>query len=179
MGDEALGVVSSRCYAATIDNPSNKRFVARINRDSSRTGLYSIGAYGAALMLEEAVKAVKGKVEDKAAFMARCATSAFFRSARNVSLDALGNRCGRLHPQGRAANGKLVNAIVKTIPRSRSSGPTTAGVLANPVYSREPTRRPRTSRSSGPARAMSFWMIQSLNSLALGACCSRSPPASR
>jgi len=52
MGDEAVGVVSSGWYAATIDNPNNKRFVAGVNRDYKQDpGYYSIGAYGAALML--------------------------------------------------------------------------------------------------------------------------------
>src|SRR3954447_19818114 len=68
MGDEALNVVSSGWYAASVDNANNKHFVEAMRREYKEDpGYYSIGAYGAGLMLEQAVKAVKGKVEDKEA----------------------------------------------------------------------------------------------------------------
>src|SRR4051812_30336145 len=58
MGDEALGIVSSGWYSAGIQNANNKRFVAAMQREYQEDpGYYSIGAYGAALMLEQAVKA--------------------------------------------------------------------------------------------------------------------------
>jgi branched-chain amino acid transport system substrate-binding protein len=141
MGDEALGVVSSGWYAATIDNPNNKRFAAAINRDYKQDpGYYSIGAYGAALMLEEAVKAVKGKVEDKQAFMAALRSVHVANDPRgNISLDALGNPVMDVYIRKvERQNGKLVNAIVKTYPAvSQFWTYNRKDFLANPVYSRD------------------------------------------
>ncbi|MEO7335844.1 MAG: ABC transporter substrate-binding protein [Caldimonas sp.] len=141
MGDEALGVVSSGWYAATIDNPNNKRFVAGINRDYKQDpGYYSIGAYGAALMLEEAVKAVKGKVEDKAAFMAALRNVHVPADPRgNVVLDALGNPVMDVYIRKvERRDGKLVNAVVKTYPAvSQFWTYPRKDFLASPVYSRD------------------------------------------
>ena len=141
MGDEALGVVSSGWYAATIDNPANKRFVAGINRDFKQDpGYYSIGAYGAALMLEEAIKAVKGRVEDKAAFMAALRNVRLANDPRgNVTLDALGNPVMDVYIRKvEKQNGKLVNTVIKTYPSVSQFWTYNRGsFLANPVYSRD------------------------------------------
>jgi len=141
MGDEALGVVSSGWYTAAIDNPNNKRFVAEINRDYKQDpGYYSIGAYGAALMLEEAVKAVKGKVEDKPAFMAALRKVQVPADPRgNITLDALGNPVMDVYIRKvERKDGKLVNSVVKTYPAVSQFW--TYGrkeFLASPVYSRD------------------------------------------
>jgi len=141
MGDEALGVISSGWYAATIDNSNNKRFAAGINRDYKQDpGYYSIGAYGAALMLEEAVKAVKGKVEDKAAFMAALRSVRVANDPRgDISLDALGNPVMDVYIRKvEKRDGKLVNAIIKTYPAvSQFWTYNRKDFLANPVYSRD------------------------------------------
>jgi len=70
MGDEALGVYSASWYTVDRDTPDNKRFVEAIQREYKVTpGFYTAGTYTAGLWLEEAVKAVKGHFEDKAAFV--------------------------------------------------------------------------------------------------------------
>jgi len=141
MGDEAVGVVSSGWYAATIDNPNNKRFVAGVNRDYKQDpGYYSIGAYGAALMLEEALKAVKGRIEDKAAFMAALRKVRVPNDPRGaISLDALGNPVMDVYIRKvERKEGRLVNSIVKVYPgvtQFWTYG--TKEFLANPVYSRD------------------------------------------
>jgi branched-chain amino acid transport system substrate-binding protein len=141
MGDEALGVVSSGWYTAAIDNPANQRFVADINREYKQDpGYYSIGAYGAALMLEEAVKAVKGKVEDKAAFMAALRNVQVPGDPRGkISLDALGNPVMDIYVRRvERKDGKLVNSVVKVYPAVTQFW--TYGrkeFLASPVYSRD------------------------------------------
>ena len=49
MGDEAIGVVSGGWYAAGIDTPENKRFVAAVNKEyGADPGYYTLGAYSAA-----------------------------------------------------------------------------------------------------------------------------------
>lgn len=141
MGDEALGVISSGWYTAAIDNPVNKKFVADINRDYKQDpGYYSIGAYGAALMLEEAVKAVKGKVEDKAAFIAALRNVQVAGDPRGkLTLDALGNPVMDVQIRKvERKDGKLVNSVVKVYPGVTQFW--TYGrkeFLASPVYSRD------------------------------------------
>jgi branched-chain amino acid transport system substrate-binding protein len=141
MGDEALGVVSAGWYTSAIDNPNNKRFVSEINRDYKQNpGYYSIGAYGAALMLEEAVKAVKGKIEDKAAFMAALRKVQVPNDPRGpIKLDALGNPVMDVYIRKvERKDGRLVNSVVKTYPAvSQFWTYGTKEFLANPVYSRD------------------------------------------
>jgi branched-chain amino acid transport system substrate-binding protein len=141
MGDEALGVVSSGWYSAAIDNPSNRRFVAGINRDYKQDpGYYSIGAYGSALMLEEALKAVKGRIEDKPAFMAALRKVQVPTDPRgNLTLDALGNPVMDVYIRKvERKDGRLVNAIVKVYPAvSQFWTYNTLDFLANPVYARD------------------------------------------
>lgn len=141
MGDEALGVVSSGWYTATTDNPANKKFVAAMNRDYKQDpGYYSMGAYGAALMLEQALKDVNGKVEDKQAFMAALRKVRPANEPRgNFSLDALGNPIMDITIRKvERENGKLVNKVVKTYPAvSQFWTYPTKDFLAGPVYTRD------------------------------------------
>src|SRR5882762_2015881 len=70
MGDESLGVYSASWYTVDRDAPDNKRFVESIQREYKVTpGFYTAGTYTAGLWLEEAMKRVKGKFEDKPAFI--------------------------------------------------------------------------------------------------------------
>lgn len=141
MGDEALGVISAGWYAASIDNADNKRFVQSINRDYQQDpGYYSMGAYGAALMLEQALKEVKGKIEDKPAFMAALRNVQLSNDPRGkISLDALGNPVMDIHVRKvERKNGKLSNTVVKTYPAvSQFWTYSRKDFLANPVYTRD------------------------------------------
>jgi branched-chain amino acid transport system substrate-binding protein len=70
MGEEAVGVYSASWYSAGIDTPDNKRFVQAIQAEYKVTpGFYTAGTYTAGLFLEEALKAVKGRFEDKPGFL--------------------------------------------------------------------------------------------------------------
>lgn len=141
MGDEALGVISSGWYAAGINNADNKRFVQSINRDYQQDpGFYSMGAYGAALMLEQALKDVKGKIEDKPAFMAALRNVQITNDPRGkISLDALGNPVMDIYVRKvERKGGKLSNTVVKTYPAvSQFWTYNKKDFLANPVYSRD------------------------------------------
>lgn len=141
MGDEALGVVSAGWYAATIDNPDNQRFVQGMNREyKDDPGYYSMGAYGAALMLEQALKSVNGNIEDKTAFMAALRNVQLSNDPRgSFKLDALGNPVMNVYVRKvERKNGKLVNTIIKTYPAvSQFWNYDTKEFLANPVYSRD------------------------------------------
>jgi branched-chain amino acid transport system substrate-binding protein len=141
MGDEALGVVSAGWYTATLNNPNNKKFAAEMNRDYKHDpGYYSVGAYGAALMLEQALKDVKGKIEDKPAFMAALRKVQLTNDPRGkLTLDALGQPVMDIYIRKVAkVNGKLVNSVVKTYPAvSQFWTYKQSDFLAAPVYSRD------------------------------------------
>jgi branched-chain amino acid transport system substrate-binding protein len=140
MGDEAIGVVSSGWYTATTDNPANKKFVAAMNKAYGQDpGYYSMGAYGAALMLEQALNDVNGKIEDKQAFMAALRKVNLANEPRgNFSLDALGNPIMDITIRKvERENGKLVNKIIKTYPAVSQFWTYPAkDFLAAPVYTR-------------------------------------------
>ena len=141
MGDEALGVISSGWYTASIDNADNKHFVQSMNRDYQQDpGYYSMGAYGAALMLEQTLKDVKGKIEDKAAFMAALRNVHLTNDPRGkLSLDALGNPVMDIYIRKvERKNGKLSNTVIKTYPAvTQFWNYSKKDFLANPVYARD------------------------------------------
>jgi branched-chain amino acid transport system substrate-binding protein len=141
MGDEAVGVMSNGWYTATIDNPNNKRFVQAMNRETKDDpGYYSIGAYAAGLMMEQALKAIGGKVEDKSAFMAALRNVEVPNDPRGpIKLDALGNPVMDAYIRKvERKNGKLVNSIIKTYPGVTQFWTyEKKDFLSNPVYSRD------------------------------------------
>jgi branched-chain amino acid transport system substrate-binding protein len=141
MGDEAVGVVSSGWYSAGIQNASNKRFVDAMQREYQEDpGYYSMGAYGAALMLEEALKKIGGKFEDRDALMAALRKVEPAGDPRGaIRLDALGNPVMDVYIRKvERKGGKLVNTVVKTYPSvSQFWKYEQKDFLANPVYSRD------------------------------------------
>ena len=141
MGDEAIGVVSGGWYAAGIDTPENKRFVDAVNREFGvDPGYYTLGAYSAGALVEAAARAVKGKVEDKEAFMKALRNPGTVRDPRGEwHLDEYGNPVMPIYMRKvERRGGKLVNAVVKTYPNvSQFWSYDPKQFLVNPVYSRE------------------------------------------
>jgi branched-chain amino acid transport system substrate-binding protein len=141
MGDEALGVISTGWYTAALPNAENRKFVAEMNKDYQQDpGYYSVGAYGAALMLEQALKDVKGRIEDKPAFMAALRKVQLANDPRGkLTLDALGNPIMDVHVRKvQRVNGKLVNTVIKTYPQvSQFWTYKQSEFLAAPVYTRD------------------------------------------
>ena len=93
-GDAAVGGYNRQPYQYTLDTPRNKKFVqafrAKFNRDP---GAPSVFTYSALLALDQAAKAVGGKVEDSARLI---------ETLRKMDLDA---------PQGRIRFDKLQNVV--------------------------------------------------------------------
>jgi branched-chain amino acid transport system substrate-binding protein len=141
MGDEALGVVTGGWYAAGIDSPENRRFVAAVNKEyGADPGYYTVGAYSAGLLVEIAVKAVGGKVENKEAFMKALRNPGVVNDPRgDWKLDEYGNPVQTLYVRKvERKGGKLVNAVVKTYPNMGQFWTyDPKQFLASPVYSRD------------------------------------------
>jgi len=141
MGDEALGVYSAGWYAATIDTPENRKFVEAIRTTYKvEPGFYTAGTYVAAMVLEAALDAVKGKIEDKEPFRA---------ALRQVKLTGTPIGPIRMDDYGmpilsiyvrkvERKDGRLVNAILETKPEiSQFWTYDPKPFLAEPVYSRD------------------------------------------
>ncbi len=141
MGDEALGVISGSFYAAGLDTPESKRFVAAANKEfGADPGYYTLGTYSAGVLLEMAVKAVNGKVEDKEAFMKALRNPGPVNDPRGTwQVDGYGNPVENIYIRKvERRNGKLVNVVLKTYPNvSQFWTYNPKEFLAAPVYSRD------------------------------------------
>jgi branched-chain amino acid transport system substrate-binding protein len=68
--DAALGIESYARYCFSYDSPENKRFIAEYRkRYNADAGSLSEGGYVSAKFILKALEAVKGKIEDKDAFL--------------------------------------------------------------------------------------------------------------
>src|SRR6266581_1782226 len=71
MGDEALNIVTACWYSAELDNKANDVFAPAFRKEFKYDpGFYAASTYVNGAVLEAALKAVDGKIEDKPAFMA-------------------------------------------------------------------------------------------------------------
>jgi branched-chain amino acid transport system substrate-binding protein len=66
IGDAAVGAYGTAFWTPDLDNPVSRRFVADFEKKYGYTpALYAAQSYDAALLIDDAVKAVKGKLEDR------------------------------------------------------------------------------------------------------------------
>ena len=80
--DAAVGMYSGMSWAPNTDTPENKKFVADFEKEYGYVpGSYAMHAYDAARLIDASVKAVGGKVDDRAALMAQL-KKADFKSVR-------------------------------------------------------------------------------------------------
>ncbi len=80
--DDALGVISGTFWGPDFNNPVNRKFVVVFEKKFNRIpSQYAAQSYDAALLLDSAIRKVKGNVGDKKAFMAAL-KAADFKSVR-------------------------------------------------------------------------------------------------
>ncbi|MEO6268762.1 MAG: ABC transporter substrate-binding protein, partial [Lautropia sp.] len=71
IGEVIEGVINVGQWSSDFDNPQNKRFVADFEKEYGRVpSMYASQAYDVAFLLDGAVRRVKGKIEDRDAFLA-------------------------------------------------------------------------------------------------------------
>ena len=141
MGDEALGVYSASWYSAALNTPDNQHFVKAIRAEYKVTpGFYTAGTYTSGLWLEEALKAVKGKFEDKPAFLRALRTVKLTHGPVGpIQLDEYSKPVMNMYIRKvERKDGQLVNTIVETIPNvSQFWTYPPKAFLSMPAYSRE------------------------------------------
>ena len=82
VGSSMLGTFNSSHWAHDMDNAENKRFVADFQKEYGRLpSLYASQGYDAALLMDGAVRDVKGRVEDKDA-LRKALEAKHFKSVR-------------------------------------------------------------------------------------------------
>ena len=140
MGDEALGVLTTSWYSAELDNPLNKNFASAFRKQFKYDpGYYAASTYVSGEVLEAALKAVNGNVDDKKALMTAIRSSDAQTVRGLVKFDEFGNVIGNVYIRKVAKiDGRLVNSVIKTYPDVTQFWTyDKTAFLQNPVYSRD------------------------------------------
>jgi len=141
LGDESLGVVSAHHYSASLDTPANRRFRAAFEKAYNRTpSFYSENCYTGARIISEAVRAIGGKVEDRAALMAALRQVEITDAPRGpVKMDPYGNPTQNVYIRRvERVGGRLQNTVIHTYTAvSQFWKYDPEEFLKQPVYSRD------------------------------------------
>jgi branched-chain amino acid transport system substrate-binding protein len=141
LGDEAVGVVSASYYSAAAETPSNKRFVAAMQKDYGvLPGAYSAGMYVAGQCVEAAIQQLGDKADDRKALADALHKVALADTPRGaVKFDQYGNVIGEVFIRRcDKKGGQLVNTVIKTYPDvSQFWTYEERAFLASPVYTRD------------------------------------------
>jgi branched-chain amino acid transport system substrate-binding protein len=140
MGDEALNIVTACWYSAELDNRANDVFAPAFRKEFKYDpGFYAASTYVNGAVLEAALKAVNGKIEDKPAFMAALRSVNVDTARGPVKFDDTGNVVGNVYLRKvTRKDGRLVNSVFKTYPDvSQFWTYGKEAFLKNPVYSRD------------------------------------------
>ena len=140
MGDEALGVRTACWYSAELANPINRKFAAEFRREHKYDpGFYAAATYVNAAVLETALVAIKGRVEDKPALIKALRAVKVATARGPVSFDSYGNVVGDVfirrveRKEGRLVN--VVERVYENVSQFWTYKP--EEFLKNPVYSRD------------------------------------------
>ena len=140
MGDYALGSLSSCWYSAQLDNPINRRFVAAYRADNGYDpGQYASGTYLYGEVLFAAIEALKGRIEDKQAFIKALRAVRVDTLRGPIAFDEYGNVVGNIYIRKvEKKDGRLVNTNIYTYSNvSQFWTYDPKEFLKQPVYSRD------------------------------------------
>jgi branched-chain amino acid transport system substrate-binding protein len=140
MGDYALGAISSCWYTAQLDNAINRRFVEAYRKDNGYDpGQYASGTYLYGEVLAAAIDALKGRIEDKNAFIKALRAVKADTLRGPITFDDYGNVVGSIYIRKvEKKDGKLVNTNIQTYPNvSQFWTYDPKEFLKQPVYSRD------------------------------------------
>jgi branched-chain amino acid transport system substrate-binding protein len=122
VGDPMLGLFSVGHWSIDMDNAANKKFVAAFEKEYKRlpTG-YAASGYDTALLIDSAVRRVKGRIEDKDALRAAL-RAADFKSVRGefkFNRNQFPIQNYYLQLVGKGADGRLVHKTIGTVLTNR------------------------------------------------------------
>src|SRR2546422_4912526 len=139
-GDYALGKLSSCWYSAHLNTPINRRFVATYRADNGYDpGQYAAGTYLYGEVLFAAIEALKGRIEDKQAFIKALRAVRVDTLRGPIAFDEYGNVVGNIYIRKvEKKDGRLVNTNVHTYANvSQFWTYEPKEFLKQPVYSRD------------------------------------------
>jgi branched-chain amino acid transport system substrate-binding protein len=119
MGDDAIGIITALQYSAAIDTPANKKFAAAFEAKAAKSpSYYSETTYTNARWIVEAIKAVKGNVENREAFLAALKKVDLADVPRGpIIVDRYGNPIQNIYVRKvEKVGGKLQNTVIVTFP---------------------------------------------------------------
>ena len=140
MGDYALGTLSSCWYTAELDNPINRRFVATYRKENGYDpGQYASGTYLYGEVLNAAITALNGRIEDKSVFIKALRAVKVDTLRGPIAFDEYGNVVGNIYIRKvEKKDGRLVNTNIYTYPNvSQFWTYPPKEFLAHPVWSRD------------------------------------------
>src|SRR6267142_385744 len=122
VGDAMLGLFDTAHWAPDFDNAANRKFVAAFEKEYKRIpSVFAAQGYDAALLIDAAVRDVKGKVEDVEA-VRKALRAARFQSVRGpfkLNKNQYPIQNYYLRVVGRDSQGRLVNKTMGTIFKDR------------------------------------------------------------
>jgi branched-chain amino acid transport system substrate-binding protein len=122
VGDSMLGLFDTAHWALDLDNAANKKFVAEFEKEYKRLpSLFAAQGYDTALLIDAAVRDVKGKLEDKDA-VRKALKAAKFQSVRGAfkfNSNHMPIQNYYLRVVGKDAQGRLVNKTMGTVFKDR------------------------------------------------------------
>src|SRR5438874_10036978 len=119
MGDEALGTLTALHYSQAIESPANQKFARAFEAKAGKiASYYSEATYTNMRWITEAIKAVGGKAEDRAALLAALRKVDIKDTARGpLSVDAHGNPVQTIYIRKvERVGGKLQNTVITSYP---------------------------------------------------------------
>jgi branched-chain amino acid transport system substrate-binding protein len=141
MGDEAVGIITALHYSAAIGTAANKRFAQAFEAKAGKSpSYYSEATYSNARWIVEAVKAIKGNVEDREAFLAALRKVELADAPRGaITVDKYGNPIQNIYVRKvEKVGGKLQNTVIHTFPAvSQFWKSNPEEYLKTPLYSRD------------------------------------------
>lgn len=140
MGDEALDILTACWYSAEIDNPINRKFAPAFRAEAKYDpGSYAATTYVNGAVFQAALEAVKGRIEDKQAFMQALRALKVDTCCGPIAFDAYGNVVSNVYIRKvERKEGRLVNSVIHTYPNiSQFWKYKPEEFLKNPVYSRD------------------------------------------
>jgi branched-chain amino acid transport system substrate-binding protein len=142
MGDEALGTITPLQYSGALDTPVNRRFVKDYRARFGKVPSYFAESnYTSARWIHEAVKTLRGNVEDRETLLAALRKVEIADAPRGpVKLDAHGNPIQNVYFRKveRNSAGELQNTVFLTMPAvSQFWKYNPDEFLRQPVYSRD------------------------------------------
>jgi branched-chain amino acid transport system substrate-binding protein len=122
VGDALLGTFDTAHWALDLDNAANKKFVAAFEKEYKRLpSVFAAQGYDTALMIDAAVRDVKGKVEDTEA-VRKALRAARFQSVRGpfkLNRNQYPIQNYYLRVVAKDSQGRLVNKTMGTIFKDR------------------------------------------------------------